>query len=66
MLLPAHAARHGQPGQALLLSGVIFAVAHLPNPSLTLVTFFAGVGFTGFTPAREISTSSRSSTPCWA
>ena len=31
---------------ALLLSGVVFAVAHLPNPSLTFVTFFAGVGFT--------------------
>lgn len=31
---------------ALLLSGVVFAVAHLPNPSLTLVTFFAGVAFT--------------------
>lgn len=31
---------------ALLLSGVVFAVAHLPNPSLTLVSFFAGVGFT--------------------
>jgi len=31
---------------ALLLSGVIFAAAHLPNPSLTLLTFFAGVGFT--------------------
>ena len=30
---------------ALLLSGVIFAAAHLPNPSLTLLTFFAGVGF---------------------
>jgi membrane protease YdiL (CAAX protease family) len=31
---------------ALLLSGVVFAVAHLPNPSLTLVTFFAGIVFT--------------------
>jgi membrane protease YdiL (CAAX protease family) len=31
---------------SLLLSGVVFAVAHLPNPSLTLVTFFAGVAFT--------------------
>jgi membrane protease YdiL (CAAX protease family) len=31
---------------ALLLSGVVFAVAHLPNPSLTFVTFFAGVAFT--------------------
>lgn len=31
---------------ALLLSGVVFAVAHLPNPSLTFVSFFAGVGFT--------------------
>jgi membrane protease YdiL (CAAX protease family) len=31
---------------ALLLSGVVFAVAHLPNPSLTLVSFFAGVAFT--------------------
>jgi len=31
---------------ALLLSGVVFSVAHLPNPSLTLVTFFAGVAFT--------------------
>lgn len=31
---------------ALLLSGVVFSVAHLPNPSLTLVTFFAGIAFT--------------------
>jgi membrane protease YdiL (CAAX protease family) len=31
---------------ALLLSGIVFSVAHLPNPSLTLVTFFAGVAFT--------------------
>ncbi len=31
---------------SLILSGVVFAVAHLPNPSLTFVTFFAGVGFT--------------------
>jgi membrane protease YdiL (CAAX protease family) len=31
---------------SLLLSGVVFAVAHLPNPSLTLITFFAGVAFT--------------------
>jgi len=31
---------------SLLLSGAVFAVAHLPNPSLTLVTFFAGIAFT--------------------
>ena len=31
---------------SLLLSGVVFAVAHLPNPSLTFVTFFAGIAFT--------------------
>jgi membrane protease YdiL (CAAX protease family) len=31
---------------SLILSGAVFAVAHLPNPSLTFVTFFAGVGFT--------------------
>jgi membrane protease YdiL (CAAX protease family) len=31
---------------SLLLSGAVFAMAHLPNPSLTLVTFFAGVAFT--------------------
>lgn len=31
---------------AFLLSGVVFAVAHLPNPSLTFVTFFAGIAFT--------------------
>jgi membrane protease YdiL (CAAX protease family) len=31
---------------ALILSGAVFAVAHLPNPSLTFVTFFAGVTFT--------------------
>jgi membrane protease YdiL (CAAX protease family) len=31
---------------SLLLSGTVFAVAHLPNPSLTFVTFFAGVAFT--------------------
>jgi membrane protease YdiL (CAAX protease family) len=31
---------------SLLLSGAVFAVAHLPNPSLTLVTFIAGVAFT--------------------
>jgi membrane protease YdiL (CAAX protease family) len=31
---------------SLLLSGVVFAMAHLPNPSLTLLTFFAGIAFT--------------------
>ncbi len=31
---------------SLILSGAVFAVAHLPNPSLTFVTFFAGVAFT--------------------
>jgi membrane protease YdiL (CAAX protease family) len=31
---------------AWILSGAVFAVAHLPNPSLTFVTFFAGVAFT--------------------
>ncbi|HVJ06308.1 MAG TPA: CPBP family intramembrane glutamic endopeptidase [Candidatus Saccharimonadales bacterium] len=31
---------------SLLLSGVVFSVAHLPNPTLTLITFFAGVAFT--------------------
>jgi membrane protease YdiL (CAAX protease family) len=30
----------------LLLSGVVFAIAHLPNFSLTLLTFFAGIVFT--------------------
>jgi membrane protease YdiL (CAAX protease family) len=28
-------------------------VAHLPNPSLTLVTFFAGVGFTAIYASRK-------------
>lgn len=31
---------------SLLLSGVVFSMAHLPNPSLTLLTFFAGIAFT--------------------
>jgi membrane protease YdiL (CAAX protease family) len=31
---------------AFLLSGVVFAVVHLPNPNLTLVAFFAGVALT--------------------
>ncbi len=31
---------------SLLLSGVVFSIAHLPNPSLTLLTFFAGIAFT--------------------
>jgi membrane protease YdiL (CAAX protease family) len=31
---------------SLILSGMVFALAHLPNPSLTFVTFFAGVAFT--------------------
>ena len=30
---------------ALLLSGAVFALAHLPNPTLTFITFFAGVAF---------------------
>lgn len=30
----------------LLLSGVVFALAHLPNLSLTVLTFFAGIVFT--------------------
>jgi membrane protease YdiL (CAAX protease family) len=34
------------PVIALLLSGVVFSMAHLPNPSLTLLTFFAGIVFT--------------------
>jgi membrane protease YdiL (CAAX protease family) len=38
---------------AFLLSGVVFAVAHLPNPSLTFVTFFAGVGFTAIYASRK-------------
>jgi membrane protease YdiL (CAAX protease family) len=29
-----------------LISGALFAMAHLPNPNLTLITFFAGIGFT--------------------
>lgn len=31
---------------SLVLSGAVFAAAHLPNPLLTFVTFFAGVAFT--------------------
>jgi membrane protease YdiL (CAAX protease family) len=38
---------------ALLLSGVVFAVAHLPNPSLTFVAFFAGVAFTAIYARRK-------------
>jgi membrane protease YdiL (CAAX protease family) len=38
---------------SLLLSGVVFAVAHLPNPSLTFVTFFAGVAFTAIYASRK-------------
>jgi membrane protease YdiL (CAAX protease family) len=38
---------------SLLLSGVVFAVAHLPNPSLTFVTFFAGVAFTAIYARRK-------------
>jgi len=30
---------------SLVLSGVVFSMAHLPNPSLTLLTFFAGIAF---------------------
>jgi membrane protease YdiL (CAAX protease family) len=38
---------------SLLLSGVVFSVAHLPNPSLTFVTFFAGVAFTAIYASRK-------------
>jgi membrane protease YdiL (CAAX protease family) len=38
---------------SLLLAGVLFAVAHLPNPSLTLVAFFAGVAFTSIYARRK-------------
>lgn len=38
---------------ALILSGAVFAVAHLPNPSLTFVTFFAGVVFTAIYARRR-------------
>jgi membrane protease YdiL (CAAX protease family) len=38
---------------ALILSGAVFAVAHLPNPNLTLVTFFAGIGFTAIYARRR-------------
>jgi membrane protease YdiL (CAAX protease family) len=38
---------------ALLLAGALFAIAHLPNPSLTLVAFFAGVGFTAIYARRR-------------
>ena len=38
---------------SLLLAGVLFAVAHLPNPSLTLVAFFAGVAFTAIYARRK-------------
>jgi membrane protease YdiL (CAAX protease family) len=38
---------------SFLLSGVVFAVAHLPNPSLTFVSFFAGVGFTAIYASRK-------------
>ena len=38
---------------SLLLSGVVFAVAHLPNPSLTFVAFFAGVAFTAIYASRR-------------
>jgi CAAX prenyl protease-like protein len=38
---------------SLLLSGVVFAVAHLPNPSLTFVAFFAGVAFTAIYASRK-------------
>jgi membrane protease YdiL (CAAX protease family) len=38
---------------SLLLSGVVFAAAHLPNPSLTFVAFFAGVAFTAIYACRK-------------
>jgi membrane protease YdiL (CAAX protease family) len=38
---------------SLLLSGVVFAMAHLPNPSLTFVAFFAGVAFTAIYASRK-------------
>ena len=30
---------------SLVLTAVVFSVAHLPNPGLTFITFFAGIGF---------------------
>ena len=41
-VLSALASRVG----SLLLSGAVFSMAHLPNPSLTVITFFAGIVFT--------------------
>ena len=38
---------------SLLLAGTLFAVAHLPNPNLTLVAFFAGVAFTAIYARRK-------------
>ncbi len=38
---------------SLLLAGVLFAVAHLPNPSLTLMAFFAGVALTSIYARRK-------------
>ena len=38
---------------SLLLAGVVFAVAHLPNPSLTLVAFFGGVALTAIYARRR-------------
>jgi membrane protease YdiL (CAAX protease family) len=38
---------------SMLLTGLVFAVAHLPNPGLTLLSFFAGVGFTAIYARRR-------------